>query len=612
MRSSGQAIDSGTPINWPVLKQLMPYFTEFKGRIILALGFMVLAKLSTIALPFILKMIVDGLNPPAIPQTNQFLTDLPKELLAPIFLVFAYGTFRLANVVFGEIRDTLFSRVTERTIRRVSLSVFKHLHALDIDFHLDRRTGGLARDIERGTHGINFIMRFMVFNIIPTLIEISLVIGILLTNYGPSFGIITALSIAIYIAFSVIATNWRNKFVRATNEADSNSGSRAIDSLLNYETVKSFTNEEFECRRYDQDLKVWEKAKNKSRLSLFVLNGGQALIISCAITALLYLAVSQVMSKEITVGDFVLINAFMMQLFMPLNFLGFIYREIKVALINIEKMFGLLARSPTIQDIENSKHLSNEAQSIEFNNVDFYYQTDRKILSNINFKVAPKETVAIVGSSGAGKSTLVKLLMRFYDPNAGHILIGEQKLTQVTQQSLRKNIGIVPQDSILFNDTIMENVRYGNPQASDAEVYHAVEMAHLKDFIQQLPEGIKTQVGERGLKLSGGEKQRIAIARALLKNPPIMIFDEATSSLDSRSELAILEAIKEISANYTSVMIAHRLSTIIHADKIIVLDKGTIKESGNHQTLLELNGLYAELWYAQQKREKNGSQTDEN
>ena len=601
MRSSGQEIDTQSSIDWGVLKQLWPYMTEFKGRIVLALIFMVLAKLSTIAMPFLLKFLVDGLQPGDVGSDSTLLATFPNWAITPVALVVAYGFFRFSNTAFGEIRDTLFSRVTERTIRRVGLKVFRHLHALDVDFHLDRRTGGVARDIDRGTHGISFIMRFMVFNIIPTLIEISLVIGILLSNYGSAFGIITSLSIAVYITFSVTATNWRNKFVRATNEADSNSNTRAIDSLLNYETVKYFTNEDHESKRYDADLAVWETAKQNNRLSLFALNSGQALIISTAITALLYLAVDKVAANEITVGDFVLINAFMMQLFLPLNFLGFIYREIRVALINIEKMFGILAREPSVKDSRNAVQLESADVPIEFKDVKFAYNEERSILKGISFTIRPKQTVAIVGTSGAGKSTIVKLLLRFYDPTGGSISIGEQTINSVTQKSLRQNIGIVPQDTVLFNDSILENVRYGNPNASDEEVLLAIQMAHLDQFIESLPKGTETLVGERGLKLSGGEKQRVAIARALLKRPPIMIFDEATSSLDSRSEAAILSAIDEIASNYTSLVIAHRLSTIVNADKIIVLDKGEIAESGNHETLLEADGIYADLWQAQQK-----------
>ncbi|WP_371379483.1 ABC transporter ATP-binding protein/permease [Thalassotalea aquiviva] len=578
--------------NWQIIKKILPYLLEYKNRVLMALACLIFAKIASVGLPFLLKYTVDGLEGNA---------SVPIVALTPIALIIAYGLVRFSNVLFGELRDTLFGRVTERAIRRIGLNVFQHLHALDLAFHLDRQTGGLSRDIERGTSGINFLMRFMVFNIVPTLIEIALVIVILWSNYGPYFALITFTAIGCYIAFSVIATEWRTRFVREMNRADSASNSKAIDSLINFETTKYFTNEQFEANRYDQQLADWEQAKRKNRLSVFALNSGQALIISVSMTLMMLLAAINVKNNSMTLGDFVLINAFMMQIFLPLNFLGFVYREMKGSLANIELMFNLLSIKPKVTETKNPSPLIVTQGRVRFDNIGFYYQPQRKIIDNLSFSIQPGEKVAIVGESGSGKSTLVKLLFRFYDPQSGRISIDGQDIKHVDFLSLRKSIGIVPQDTVLFNDSILENVRYGRVDASDAEVMQAIEHAHLTEFITRLPEGVNTVVGERGLKLSGGEKQRVAIARTMLKQPPILVFDEATSSLDTHSERTIMETLRELSQGVSSLVIAHRLSTIVDADKILVLDKGELKEQGTHAQLLEKNGLYANLWYVQQK-----------
>ncbi|MGB2740134.1 MAG: ABC transporter ATP-binding protein/permease [Cognaticolwellia sp.] len=593
-RSSHQPEHEVTTFNWRVVKLLLPYLFEFKARIFLALSCLVLTKIASVYLPFILKDIVDILD---TQQENRIY-------LVPFALVGAYGLVRLTIVIFAEIRDTLFGRVTERAIRRIGLKVFQHLHKLDLDFHLNRQTGGLSRDIDRGTSGINFLMRFMIFNIIPTLIEIVLVVGILFVNYGIWFAVITLSSIVLYVGYSVYATDWRTRFIREANKADSSSNTRAIDSLLNYETVKYFTNEDFEAKAYDDQLATWEQAKIKNRLSLFALNGGQALIISCSMTAMLALAAYQVTHEKMTLGDFVLINAFMMQLFIPLNFLGFVYREIKGSLANIEHMFDLMLKKPKVEDNESASVLALSQAEIKFENVSFAYDIKRPIIKNISFIIKPGQKVAVVGESGSGKSTLVKLLFRFYDCDSGNISIDGQNIRQVTQHSLRKNIGIVPQDTVLFNDTLFSNVHYGEPEAEIEQVNNAFKLAHLSDFVTRLPEGMDTIVGERGLKLSGGEKQRVAIARTILKNPPILVFDEATSSLDSQSEQAILKAIKEVAEHRTSLVIAHRLSTIVDADNIIVMQQGEIIEQGTHQNLLAEKGHYYQMWQLQ--RSDNG------
>ncbi|GAA6173690.1 ABC transporter ATP-binding protein/permease [Colwellia sp. KU-HH00111] len=592
MRRSSYPEHEVTTLNWQAFKLILPYLFEFKVRIVLAIFCLVLTKIASVYLPFILKDIVDTLDAKA-PEKLQ-------TLVVPLGLVAAYGLVRLSIVVFAEVRDTLFGRVTERAIRRIGLNVFRHLHQLDLDFHLNRQTGGLSRDIDRGTSGISFLMRFMVFNIVPTLLEIVMVVTILFVNYGVWFALITLGSIVAYVAYSVYATELRTRYVRAANVADSSSNTRAIDSLLNYETVKYFTNEDYEAKAYDQQLSTWEQAKIKNRLSLFALNGGQAFIISIAMTSMLALAAVHVSEGKMTLGDFVLINAFMMQLFIPLNFLGFVYREIKGSLANIENLFGLLDKTPKVVDKANANRLTLTKAEIAFDNIGFAYNPNRAILDNISFTVKGGEKVAVVGTSGSGKSTLVKLLFRFYDVDSGSITIDGQNVSDVTQHSLRQHIGIVPQDTVLFNDTLFANVNYGAPDASKEQVMQAIEMAHLNKFVTSLPDGIETMVGERGLKLSGGEKQRVAIARTILKNPQILVFDEATSSLDSQSEQAILTAINEVAQNRTTLVIAHRLSTIVDSDNIIVMDEGEIVEQGNHQQLLALQGKYSKMWQLQQ------------
>ena len=592
MRSSRFEMKDDQPVSWAVFTKLLPYLGEFKQRVALAMLCLILAKVASVGLPFILKYAVDSLN------DSSTITPL---LLAPIALVAAYGVFRFLNVILGEVRDTLFGRVTERAMRRLGLEVFEHLHRLDLGFHLSRQTGGLSRDIDRGTNGISFLMRFMVFNIGPTLLEIAFVVGILFTQYGAKFALIILCSVILYVFFSMKATDWRTRYVREVNQADNQTNTRAVDSLLNYETVKYFNNEAYEANLYDTNLARWESARRQNRLSLFALNGGQALIIASAMTSMLMLAAWEVQAGTMTIGDFVLINAFTMQIFMPLNFLGFVYREIRGALANIENLFALLKTKVGVEDQPNAAPINVSKGQIEFSQLSFHYDAKRPILSDINFTVPAGAKVAIVGPSGSGKSTLAKLLFRFYDPASGCIKIDGQDIAQYQQLSLRSQIGMVPQDTVLFNDTLRANIQYGDTDADEAALQQAIEMAQLSDFVGRLPDGLDSQVGERGLKLSGGEKQRVAIARTILKNPPIVIFDEATSSLDSHSEQGILSALNALAQQHTAIVIAHRLSTIQDADMIVVLQDGKIQEQGTHTALLELDGVYAGLWQAQQK-----------
>ncbi len=573
------------------LQTLWPYLMEYKGRVIAAFLCLIAAKLISVGIPFLLKYQVDHLS-----QTQDVLADWWYWF--PLGLLLAYGSARFLTTFIGEVRDLLFGRVTERAMRRMSLRVFEHIHSLSLSFHLDRHTGALQRDIERGTTGISFIMRFMIFNIIPTLLELALVIGLLLVNYPPVFAIITSVAVVLYIGFSIRVTEWRTQYIREANQMDSSTHARALDSLLNYETVKYFTAEQREAAAYDESLKQWEDARRKNRYTLFGLNSGQALIISIAMASMLMFAAYYVVIGEMTIGDFTLVNAFMFQLFQPLNFLGFVYREIKASIANIERMFELLDQEPTVKD-DGTEVLAVNKGEVLFKNISFSYAENRIILNNLNLRLEAGKTLAVVGSSGAGKSTLTKLLFRFYDPQQGQILIDGQDIRNTPQNELRSLLGIVPQDTVLFNDTLKNNILYAKPEASDEELQQVITMAQLDELVGHSPLGLESRVGERGLKLSGGEKQRLAIARMLLKRPAIMVFDEATSSLDSTTEQAIMKAIRQISKGHTTLIIAHRLSTIADADQIVVLENGQWYEQGTHAELLEKNGRYAQLWQAQ-------------
>ena len=550
------------------------------------------SKLANVGVPLILKDVVDQLDP-------------AFALVAlPVALLFAYGALRFSTTLFAELRDLLFIRVTQRAIRRVALTVFRHLHSLSLRFHLDRQTGGMTRDIERGTRGISTLMSYMIFSIIPVLLEFALVAAVLIAKFDWRFPAVTFAAVALYITFTLLITEWRIEIRRRANELDSKANTRAIDSLLNYETVKYFSNEDFEARRFDESLQKYEVAAVKSEASLGFLNIGQSLIIAAAVTALMALAAQGVMAKTLTIGDLVLVNALLIQLYIPLNHLGMVYREIKQSLIDMDKMFRLLEENREVADSPDAQALVTASPQIRFEGVNFSYESKRQILFNAGFEIGAGKTVAVVGHSGSGKSTLARLLYRFYDVSAGRITIDGNDIRDVTQSSLRGAIGIVPQDTVLFNDTILYNIQYGRPTASAEEVIEAARAAHIHDFIESLPDQYATGVGERGLKLSGGEKQRVAIARALLKNPQILIFDEATSALDSKSEKAIQAELDRISEGRTTLTIAHRLSTVMGADQILVMDHGRIVERGTHRELLEAGGAYAQMWALQQEEEE--------
>ncbi|MFA6016337.1 MAG: ABC transporter ATP-binding protein/permease [Gallionellaceae bacterium] len=591
-RSDSLSPSTASRADWRTIRTLLPYLLEFKWRVTFVVILLVLAKITSVAVPLVLKEIVDAM-------------DQPKAMLAvPVMLVIGYGLMRLFSTLFGELRDAVFAKVTQRAIRRVSIQVFAHLHNLSLRFHLERQTGGVSRDIERGTRGISFLLTFLLFNILPTLLEIGLVAAILFVKYNPWFAIITFATLVIYIIFTLFITEWRMVYRRTMNEMDSKANTRAIDSLINYETVKYFGNEKYEVSRYDDQMCKWEVSAVQNQTSLAALNAGQSAIIAVGITLLMLLAADEVVKGNMTLGDLVLVNVFMLQLYMPLHFLGFVYREIKNALADMERMFKLLNENREVEDAPNAQMLKLESGHVEFKNVSFGYDPDRQILSEVSFAIPSGHTIAVVGESGAGKSTLSRLLFRFYDVGSGSIAIDGQDIRSVTQASLRASIGIVPQDTVLFNDSIYYNIAYGRPDATREEVLQAAQSAHIHAFIESLPQGYNTMVGERGLKLSGGEKQRVAIARAILKRPAILIFDEATSALDSKSERAIQDELRNVARNRTTLVIAHRLSTIVDAQQILVMDKGSIIERGSHRELLMQQGVYSQMWALQQEQEK--------
>ena len=577
---------------WRNVRTLLPYVLEYKWRVLFALVCLVSAKLANVAVPLVMKEVVDRLE------------GATAIVAVPVALLATYGILRFSATMFAELRDVVFVPVTQRAIRRIALSVFRHLHSLSLRFHLERQTGGMTRDIERGTRGIATLLSYLIFSIIPVILEFALVAAVLVAKFDWRFAAVTFGAVIVYIAFTVTVTEWRMAIRRQANELDSKANTRAIDSLLNYETVKYFGNEEFEARRYDENLRKYETAAVKNEASLGVLNIGQSFVIAIAVTVLMLLVAQGVALKSFTLGDLVLVNGLLIQLYIPLNFLGMVYREIKQALLDLDRMFRLLSAHREVEDKPNARDLSPGPATVEFRHVDFHYEPARQILFDVSFTIAAGHRVAVVGHSGSGKSTLARLLYRFYDVSAGALFINQADVRDIRQASLRAAIGIVPQDTVLFNDTILYNIRYGRPEASDAEVHEAARAAHIHDFIVTLPAGYETMVGERGLKLSGGEKQRVAIARALLKNPRILIFDEATSALDSRAEKAIQAELERISAGRTTLVIAHRLSTVMDADQILVLQNGRIVERGTHRQLLDAQGEYARMWALQQQQKE--------
>ncbi len=579
--------------NWDTAKSLIEHLwpaghTNLKVRVVLAMACLLIAKLINVYVPFLYKAAVDSLS-------------INPMLALPIGIIVSYGLARVAQQTFGELRDFIFAKVAQHAQRTVALSTFFHLHHLSLKFHLDRQTGGLSRVIERGTRAMQSVLSFMLFNIIPTLLELFLVTGILYFKFGTVIAAITFVTVTFYIYFTFAITNWRTKFRKSMNESDTEANTKAIDSLLNYETVKYFVNEQHEYQRYDVSLEKYQSQALKSQSSLSILNVGQGFIIGLCLVLVMALTAGGVIDGRLTLGDFVLANTLLLQLFIPLGFLGFVYREINQGLIDMEKMFELLDINAEVKDVPDAKILHAADWSVEFDKVNFYYNSDREILKDVSFRIPSGQTFAVVGPSGSGKSTLARLLFRFYDATSGTIKIGEDDIKKVTQKSLRQSIGIVPQDTVLFNDSIGYNIRYGRPNATDAEVVQAARLAQIHDFIESLPQKYETSVGERGLKLSGGEKQRVAIARTILKNPQILLFDEATSALDSHTEKEIQASLEQVSKNRTTLVIAHRLSTIVDADQIIVLKAGRIAEQGTHRDLLAKNGEYAMMWAKQQQ-----------